>query len=81
MLVVDEAYAEFAAGPDYETGIDLVESGHNVVVLRTFSKAYGLAGLRVGRRDGIAVARARADRRRRPGACRIGGWRPMTTHR
>ena len=48
MLVVDEAYAEFAAGPDYETGIDLVESGHNVVVLRTFSKAYGLAGLRVG---------------------------------
>ena len=48
MLVVDAAYAEFAAGPEYETGIDLAESGHNVVVLRTFSKAYGLAGLRVG---------------------------------
>lgn len=48
MLVVDAAYAELAAGPDYETGFDLVESGHNVVVLRTFSKAYGLAGLRVG---------------------------------
>ena len=48
MLVVDAAYAEFAAGPEYESGLDLVESGHNVVVLRTFSKAYGLAGLRVG---------------------------------
>lgn len=48
MLVVDAAYAEFATGSDYETGFDLVESGHNVVVLRTFSKAYGLAGMRVG---------------------------------
>jgi len=48
MLVVDAAYAEFAAGVDYETGFSLVESDQGVVVLRTFSKAYGLAGLRVG---------------------------------
>ena len=48
MLVVDGAYAEFAAGSGYETGFDLVDGGRNVVVLRTFSKAYGLAGLRVG---------------------------------
>ena len=41
MLVVDEAYAEFAADAGYETGIDLVDAGRNVVVLRTFSKAYG----------------------------------------
>ena len=48
MLVVEEAYAEFAAGAGYETGFDLVDAGRNVVVLRTFSKAYGLARLRVG---------------------------------
>ena len=48
MLVVDGAYAEFAAGAGYENGLDLVDAGRNVVVLRTFSKAYGLAGLRVG---------------------------------
>ena len=48
LLVVDAAYAEFAAGAGYEAGFDLVDGGRNVVVLRTFSKAYGLAGLRVG---------------------------------
>ena len=48
MLVVDAAYAELASGAQYEAGFDLVDAGCNVVVLRTFSKAYGLAGLRVG---------------------------------
>ena len=48
MLIVDGAYAEFAGGAGHETGFDLVDAGRNVVVLRTFSKAYGLAGLRVG---------------------------------
>ncbi len=46
LLVVDEAYGEFAEAPN-EPIFDLVERG-NVVVLRTFSKAYGLAGARVG---------------------------------
>ncbi|MCS6775027.1 MAG: histidinol-phosphate transaminase [Chloroherpetonaceae bacterium] len=49
LLVLDEAYYEYAAGaPEYPDGVDLVREGRNVVVLRTFSKAYGLAGLRVG---------------------------------
>jgi histidinol-phosphate aminotransferase len=48
MLVVDGAYGEFVSDPAYEPGFDLVDGGDNVVVLRTFSKAYGLAGLRVG---------------------------------
>ena len=48
MLVVDAAYAEFAVDMEYESGLDRVDAGSNVVVLRTFSKAYGLAGLRVG---------------------------------
>jgi histidinol-phosphate aminotransferase len=46
-LVVDEAYIEFAT-PGTPSAIDLVESDLTVIALRTFSKAYGLAGLRVG---------------------------------
>ncbi|WP_411968413.1 histidinol-phosphate transaminase [Haloferax sp. YSSS75] len=45
LLVVDEAYAEFADEP---SAIELLSEYDNVAVLRTFSKAYGLAGLRVG---------------------------------
>ncbi len=48
LLVVDSAYAEFVARNDYEPGIGLVESAENVVMLRTFSKIYALAGLRIG---------------------------------
>ena len=48
LLVVDGAYAEFADGTEYDSGFDLVDSGENIVVTRTFSKAYGLAGMRVG---------------------------------
>ena len=48
MLLVDTAYAEFVSGGEFETGFDLVDAGRNVVVLRTFSKAYGLAALRIG---------------------------------
>lgn len=48
MLILDGAYAEFVDDPDYETGFAMVDRGENVVVLRTFSKAHGLAGLRVG---------------------------------
>ena len=48
LLVLDEAYFEYADDPDYPDGIDLVRRGAPVVVTRTFSKAYGLGGLRVG---------------------------------
>jgi histidinol-phosphate aminotransferase len=47
LLVIDEAYAEFVGDDRYEPLFDLADSG-NTVVLRTFSKAYGLAGFRVG---------------------------------
>ncbi len=46
ILVLDGAYAEFAEG--YDGGVALVESRQNVVMTRTFSKIYGLGGLRVG---------------------------------
>lgn len=49
LVVLDEAYYEYAAAdPEFAGGVDFVREGRNVVVLRTFSKAYGLAGLRVG---------------------------------
>jgi histidinol-phosphate aminotransferase len=48
ILVLDAAYAEYVRRNDYEAGIELVSSNANVVMTRTFSKAYGLAALRVG---------------------------------
>jgi histidinol-phosphate aminotransferase len=48
MLILDCAYAEFAQTRNFEQGFDLVDAGENIAVLRTFSKAYGLAGMRVG---------------------------------
>ncbi len=49
LTVIDEAYYEYAAGAtDYPDSLHWVRANRNVVVLRTFSKAYGLAGLRIG---------------------------------
>ena len=48
LLVVDAAYAEFVSRNDYDAGIGLVEAHDNVVMLRTFSKIFGLAALRLG---------------------------------
>jgi histidinol-phosphate aminotransferase len=48
LLVIDAAYAEFVTRPDYAPGLELVEADGNVVVTRTFSKIYGLGGLRLG---------------------------------
>ena len=48
VLVVDSAYAEFATAADYDPGLELAGMAPNVVMTRTFSKAYGLAALRLG---------------------------------
>ncbi len=48
LVVLDEAYVEFVRDPDVPDGLSLYANRPNVAVLRTFSKAYGLAGLRVG---------------------------------
>lgn len=47
-LLVDEAYNELADDPAGESVVDLVREGHDVIVCRTFSKIYGMAGMRVG---------------------------------
>jgi histidinol-phosphate aminotransferase len=48
VLAIDAAYAEFVNRNDYEAGVALVDRADNVVMLRTFSKIYALAGLRLG---------------------------------
>ena len=48
LLVVDDAYAEYMKNKDYKSGLDLFKNKDNVFILRTFSKIFGLASLRVG---------------------------------
>jgi histidinol-phosphate aminotransferase len=48
LVVLDEAYTQYVTDTDVPDGLDLYRDRPNVAVLRTFSKAYGLAGLRVG---------------------------------
>lgn len=53
LFVHDEAYVDFVTDPDYASGFDYLEDHENVIVLRTFSKIFALAGLRIG----VIVAR------------------------
>ena len=48
LLVLDAAYAEYVDRPDYDAGAALVDAGDNTVMTRTFSKMFGLGGLRLG---------------------------------
>jgi len=48
LLVIDDAYFEYIDSKDYECGLRLFSKSKNVIVTRTFSKIYGLAGLRIG---------------------------------
>ncbi|MFY9488830.1 MAG: histidinol-phosphate transaminase [Solirubrobacterales bacterium] len=65
ICVLDEAYAEYAEGDDEPEGPQLVREGReNLIVLRTFSKVYGLAGLRIGYSLSSPGAAAALDRMR-----------------
>jgi len=48
MIVFDEAYAEYVTSDQYPDSLSYLKDGRNVTILRTFSKIYGLAGLRIG---------------------------------
>ncbi len=48
LIVLDEAYYEYVQRPDYSHSLDYVREGRSILVLRTFSKVHGLAGLRLG---------------------------------
>jgi histidinol-phosphate aminotransferase len=66
ILVLDGAYAEFCDDPDWDDGRDLARRHPNVMVTRTFSKIFGLAGLRVGWAYGDAEVISAMDRIRAP---------------
>ena len=66
LVILDEAYIEFQTVEDPDTSLDLLRRFPNLVVLRTFSKVYGLAGLRVGFALGSEEFRAAVDRVRQP---------------
>jgi len=48
IILIDEAYHDYVTDPSYKTAMDIAKTTPNVFVTRTFSKAYGMAGLRVG---------------------------------
>jgi len=62
MILVDEAYFHYADSPDYESVIPLVKDHPNLIVARTFSKVYGMAGLRCG----YCITQPETIRRMRP---------------
>lgn len=65
-VILDEAYVEFQTDDDPDATVDLLDEFPNLVVLRTFSKCYGLAGLRVGYALGSPEFRAAVDAVRQP---------------
>jgi histidinol-phosphate aminotransferase len=62
MILVDEAYFHYADSADYETVIPMVKDHPNLIVARTFSKIYGMAGLRCG----YCIAQTETIKRMRP---------------
>ena len=62
IILIDEAYHEYVIDPSYATAVPLVSQYPNVLVSRTFSKAYGMAGLRLG----YAIGHAEAIKRLAP---------------
>lgn len=62
MILVDEAYFHYADSPDYESVIPMIANYPNLIVARTFSKIYGMAGLRCG----YCIAQAETIQRLRP---------------
>jgi histidinol-phosphate aminotransferase len=65
-VILDEAYIEFQVNDDPDATLDLLADFPNLVVQRTFSKCYGLAGLRVGYAIGSSAFRAAVDAVRQP---------------
>ncbi len=66
VVVLDEAYYEYVERPNYSRSVEGVRRGRNLVVLRTFSKVYGLAGLRIGYAIGPAALLEEMNKVRSP---------------
>lgn len=66
LVVLDEAYREYAERPDLPNAIELFRQYNNILTLRTFSKVYGLAGLRIGYSIGHPTLTAEMNKLRTP---------------
>jgi histidinol-phosphate aminotransferase len=66
LVFLDEAYADYADAPDFPRSLELVRRHRNLVVSRTFSKIYGIAGLRVGYAVGDPAVIASLEKVRQP---------------
>jgi len=66
VILIDEAYHDYVTDPSYQTAIPLALATPNVFVTRTFSKAYGMAGLRIGYAVGQADTIKRLTKRKMP---------------
>ncbi|MEI4768387.1 histidinol-phosphate transaminase [Psychrobacillus sp. FJAT-51614] len=66
LIVLDEAYTEYITDDEYEDSIGLLEKHPNVLIMRTFSKAYGLASFRVGYAIGSEVVISQLEPTREP---------------
>ena len=62
VILIDEAYHDYVTDPSYKTAMDIAKATPKVFVARTFSKAYGMAGMRVG----YAVGDKRAHQHAQP---------------
>jgi histidinol-phosphate aminotransferase len=65
-ILIDEAYHDYVTDPSYQTAIPLALATPNVFVSRTFSKAYGMAGMRIGYAVGQAATMKRVAKRKMP---------------
>src|SRR5438132_6804144 len=65
-ILIDEAYHDYVTDPSYQTAIPLALATPNVLVSRTFSKAYGMAGMRIGYAVGQAATMKRLAKRKMP---------------
>ncbi len=66
LIVIDEAYHDFSSAPDFPDGTELIKKYDNCICLRTFSKIYGLAGLRIGYAVGNAGLIGELHRAKQP---------------
>jgi histidinol-phosphate aminotransferase len=79
VILIDEAYHDYVTDPSYKTAMDIAKSTPKVFVTRTFSKAYGMAGLRVGYALGDAEVIKRLNEYRMPYAVNLPAIAAATT--
>ncbi|MEW6322007.1 MAG: histidinol-phosphate transaminase [Acidobacteriota bacterium] len=73
VILLDEAYHDYVTDPNYQSAIDIVKTTPKTFIARTFSKAYGMAGLRIGYAVGDPALMAELNRYRMPYSVNLPG--------